>query len=77
LLVETVGPDNVLFASEMIGAVRGVNKRTGRFYDDTKSYVEAVPGITEADKRRIYESTARRVYPRLNAYLEGSPSPLS
>ncbi|MGH2519159.1 MAG: amidohydrolase family protein, partial [Chloroflexota bacterium] len=46
LLVETVGPDNVLFASEMIGAVRGVNKRTGRFYDDTKSYVEAVPGIT-------------------------------
>ena len=33
--------DNVLFASEMIGAVRGIDPETGFYYDDTKRYIEA------------------------------------
>jgi 4-oxalmesaconate hydratase len=41
-LLNTVIPvKNVLFASEMIGAVRGIDPTTGHYYDDTKRYIEA------------------------------------
>jgi 4-oxalmesaconate hydratase len=41
-LLNTVIPvKNVLFASEMIGAVRGIDPQTGNYYDDTKRYIEA------------------------------------
>ena len=33
--------DNILFASEMIGAVRGIDPETGHYFDDTKRYIEA------------------------------------
>ena len=69
LLVKVVGADNVLFASEMIGAVRGVDARTGRPFDDTKPYVDAVPGITDADRHKIFAGNALRVYPRLRRLL--------
>jgi 4-oxalmesaconate hydratase len=61
--------DNILFASEMIGAVRGVDPETGHFYDDTKRYIESVP-MDARDRRKIYETNARRVYPRLDAVLK-------
>ncbi len=40
LLLEVVPPENVLFASEMVGAVRGIDPDTGNYYDDTKIYVD-------------------------------------
>jgi 4-oxalmesaconate hydratase len=52
----------------MIGAVRGIDPETGHFYDDTKRYIESVP-MDAMDRRKIYETNARRVYPRLNAAL--------
>ena len=61
--------DNILFGSEMIGAVRGVDPETGHFYDDTKRYIEATPNLDQAGRRRVYEGNARRVYPRLDAAL--------
>jgi 4-oxalmesaconate hydratase len=70
LLVDVIGADNVIFASEMIGAVRGVDKRTGRYFDDTKPYVDGVPGITAEQKQKIYEGNARKVYPRLAKLLD-------
>src|SRR5690606_33979155 len=70
LLVDVIGADNVIFASEMIGAVRGIDKRTGRYFDDTKPYIDAVPGITEEDKYKIFEGNARKVYPRLARLLD-------
>jgi 4-oxalmesaconate hydratase len=70
LLVDVIGADNVIFASEMIGAVRGIDKRTGRYFDDTKPYVEGVKGLSAADKAKIYEGNARRVYPRLARLLD-------
>ncbi len=36
LLVDVVPTDNILFASEMVGAVKGSDPDTGEFYDDTK-----------------------------------------
>mgnify|MGYP003349996416 CR=1 FL=1 len=70
-LLNTVIPvDNVLFASEMIGAVRGIDPRTGFYYDDTKRYIEASTILTPEEKQQIYEGNARRVYPRLDAALK-------
>lgn len=69
LLNEVIETDNILFASEMIGAVRGVDPNTGHYYDDTKRYIEALP-LTENQKYKIYEGNARRVYPRINRILE-------
>jgi 4-oxalmesaconate hydratase len=70
-LLNTVIPvKNVLFASEMIGAVRGINPETGHYYDDTKRYIEACRALSEEDREQIYELNARRVFPRLDAYLK-------
>lgn len=69
-LVDVIGPQNVIFASEMIGAVRSRNPRDGNnYYDDTKRYVDAI-GLPDADAHTIYEGNARKVYPRLDAELK-------
>ena len=70
LLVKVMGADNVIFASEMIGAVKGVDSRTGRYFDDTKPYIDGVQNLSEADRTKIFEGNARKVYPRLSQYLE-------
>ena len=64
LLGRVVPPENVLFASEMLGAVRGTNPETGSGWDDTKRYVVALD-LSAEDKAKIFEGNARRVYPRL------------
>jgi 4-oxalmesaconate hydratase len=68
LLTHVIPADNILFASEMIGAVRGIDPESGHNYDDTKRYVEAA-SISAAERRKIYEGNARRVFPRLDAAL--------
>ncbi|HMK84956.1 MAG TPA: amidohydrolase family protein [Steroidobacteraceae bacterium] len=70
LLLEVVPIDNILFGSEMLGAVRGIDARTGHYFDDTKRYLDAL-ALTVADRQKIFEGNARRVYPRLTAHLEG------
>ncbi|KEZ20901.1 putative TIM-barrel fold metal-dependent hydrolase [Sphingobium yanoikuyae] len=69
LLTKVIPTDNVLFGSEMIGAVRGRDPSTGEYFDDTKKYVDALP-LDAADKAKIFEGNARRVYPRLDALLK-------
>jgi len=68
LLARVIPVENVLFASEMLGAVRGTNPETGSGWDDTKRYVAAL-GLSSADEAQIYEGNARRVYPRLDSRL--------
>jgi 4-oxalmesaconate hydratase len=70
LLTKVIPVDNILFASEMIGAVRGVDPETGHNYDDTKRYIEATQNLSPEDRHKIYEGNARRVYPRLDAALK-------
>ncbi len=67
LLFKVVPIDNILFGSEMVGAVRGVDPRTGHYYDDTKRYIDAL-SLSAADRGRVFESNARRVYPRLASH---------
>jgi 4-oxalmesaconate hydratase len=64
LLVDVIPAENILFASEMVGAVRGVDPTTGFNYDDTKRYVEAAD-LSDDDRTRIFSGNALRVYPRL------------
>jgi 4-oxalmesaconate hydratase len=69
LLTKVIPVDNILFASEMVGAVRGIDPNTGHYYDDTKKYVDQVKNLSEADRYKIFEGNARRVYPRLDKLL--------
>jgi 4-oxalmesaconate hydratase len=64
LLLKVVPLDNILFGSEMVGAVRGIDPRTGHNYDDTKRYIDALP-LSAQDKIKVFEGNARRVFPRL------------
>ena len=69
LLTKVIPVDNILFASEMIGAVRGIDPETGHYYDDTKRYIEASTQLSADERYKIYEGNARRVFPRLDAAL--------
>jgi 4-oxalmesaconate hydratase len=68
LLVKVIDIDNILFGSEMLGAVRGVDPLTGHYFDDTRRYIDALD-IAAERKRQIFELNVRRVYPRLDALL--------
>lgn len=67
LLTRVIPVDNILFASEMIGAVRGIDPQTGHHFDDTRRYIEAAPTLSAEDRQKIHEGNARRVYSRLDA----------
>jgi 4-oxalmesaconate hydratase len=69
LLFRVIDFDNILFGSEMVGAVRGIDPETGFHFDDTRRYIAAL-AIPQADKVRIFEKNARRVFPRLDTLLE-------
>ena len=70
LLTEVIPTKNILFASEMIGAVRGIDPQTGHYYDDTKRYIEATQNLTADEKHAVYEGNARRVFTRLDSALK-------
>ncbi|MCX8997081.1 amidohydrolase [Rhizobiaceae bacterium BDR2-2] len=69
LLTRVIPVDNILFASEMLGAVKGIDPETGHFFDDTKRYIDALDFLEEDQRHRIFEGNARRVYPRLDRRL--------
>ena len=69
LLADVIDNKNILFGSEMVGAVRGIDPQTGHYFDDTKRYVDALD-ISDAERHAIFEGNARRVYPRLDAQLK-------
>ena len=69
LLADVIDNKNILFGSEMVGAVRGIDPETGHYFDDTKRYIDALD-ISEHEKHMIFEGNARRVYPRLDAILK-------
>jgi len=69
LLFKVVDVKNILFGSEMIGAVRGIDPETGHYFDDTRRYIDAL-AISALEKHRVFELNARRVFPRLDAILQ-------
>ena len=70
LLLDVVDIPNILFGSEMVGAVRGIDPRTGHYYDDTRRYIEAA-NLDDETRAAVFEGNVRRVYPRLAGALAG------
>jgi 4-oxalmesaconate hydratase len=68
-MARVIPVDNILFASEMLGAVKAVDPESGHNFDDTKRYIDKL-SIGAADKAKIFEGNARRVYPRLDKRLK-------
>jgi 4-oxalmesaconate hydratase len=69
LLFKVINHDNILFGSEMLGAVRGIDPETGHYFDDTKRYIDALD-LTDEEREKVFSGNARRVYPRLDAKLK-------
>jgi 4-oxalmesaconate hydratase len=67
LLLKVIPADNILFASEMVGAVRGIDPETGYHYDDTKRYFDSIEWLSAADREKIFHANVRKVYPRFAA----------
>jgi 4-oxalmesaconate hydratase len=65
LLLDVIPVKNILFASEMVGAVRGIDPETGHYFDDTKRYIDNNGKLSENDRQAIFEDNTRRVYSRL------------
>lgn len=68
-LFRVIGPDHILFGSELLGAVKAVDPLTGFNFDDTRRYIDAL-GLDEADRAAVFEGNARKVYPRLDERLK-------
>jgi 4-oxalmesaconate hydratase len=69
LLTEVIPTKNVLFASEMVGAVKGIDPTTGHNFDDTRRYVDGASHLSADDRQMIFEGNVRVVYPRLDRML--------
>jgi 4-oxalmesaconate hydratase len=72
LLTKVVPVENILFASEMVGAVRGIDPETGNYFDDTKRYIEGAQTLSQAQRKQIFEGNARRVFSRLDKHLSAA-----
>jgi 4-oxalmesaconate hydratase len=70
LLTKVVPADNILFASEMVGAVKGIDPQTGQYFDDTKRYVDNTPNLSAAEKEKVFSGNAFKVFPRPKAQIE-------
>jgi len=68
LLLGVIDRSNILFGSELLGAVNADDPATGYPFDDTRRYIDAA-GLDDHDRRAIFEGNIRRVYPRLDALL--------
>ena len=65
LLVDVIPVENILFASEMVGAVRGIDPETGYYFDDTKRYIDNCAALSDEDRNAIFEGNIRRVFSRM------------
>ena len=72
LLLKVIPADNILYATEMFGAVKGIDPETGYNYDDTKRYIDALDWVSEGDRKKILGGNVRKVYPRFAAQREKS-----
>jgi len=62
LLFKVVGPDRCMFGTESPGTGTVKDPQTGRWMDDLKPLIEDIPWLSEADRQKIFEDTARKVF---------------
>jgi 4-oxalmesaconate hydratase len=66
LLIKRVGVDQVLFATEMFGAVNVIDPKTGRNFEDIVPIFQSIEWLSREDRAKITEGNARKVYSRIN-----------
>ena len=66
-LVQTLGPDRVMFGTEAPGNGSATDPDTGRRFDDLRPLIEEMSFLPAADKAAILETNARSVFSRLPA----------
>jgi 4-oxalmesaconate hydratase len=62
LLIKVAGCDRVCFGTERLGSGSQINPVTGRSYDDMKPDIEAMTILSDADRHKIFEGNARRLF---------------
>jgi predicted TIM-barrel fold metal-dependent hydrolase len=62
LLVKVVGADRVMFGSECPGTGSHLNPETGHAFDHVAPSIERIDWLSAADKKAIFEDTARQVF---------------
>ncbi|MFV2175485.1 amidohydrolase family protein [Actinomadura sp. LOL_016] len=65
LLLKVIGPERVLFGTEIPGSGSPVNPETGRSYDDILSSLDTIEWLGADKRRQVVEGNARRLYTRL------------
>ncbi len=65
MLIRKAGPDNVLYASEPFGTAKAVDPETGRAFDETIGFVEAI-GLDATDLEKVFSGNALRLYNRID-----------
>ena len=65
LLIKKVGVDNVLFATEMFGAVNATDPATGRNFEDLVPLFNGIDWLSDEDRYKITEGNHRKVYSRM------------
>src|SRR6266852_1959149 len=69
-MTKVIPSDNILFASEMVGAVKGIDPETGHYFDDTRRYIDGSTILSGEDRKKIFETNALKVYPRLAKQIQ-------
>ena len=82
-IIESHGADAMRFAlASMATHTQDVrmpvekDPKTGKMLDDLKPVIEGIPGITQQQKQDVFETTARKVFPRLDARLKARANTL-
>lgn len=62
MLFRWATPDRCMFGTERPGAGTAKDPKTGKWMDDTAPLIDAIPSLTAADKKKIFEDNARKVF---------------
>ncbi len=62
LLFKTVGPDRCLFGTERPGVGTAKDPKTGKWFDDVRSYIDGFDWLSAADKKTIFEDNAKKLF---------------
>ena len=65
LLIKRVGVDNVLFATEMFGAVNAIDPKSGKNFEDIVPIFRSIEWLSDEERRKITEGNARKIYTRM------------
>jgi predicted TIM-barrel fold metal-dependent hydrolase len=62
LLFKTVGADRCMFGTERPGVGTVIDPKTGKWLDETRHIIEGFEWLSGAEKKMIFEDTAKKVF---------------